>query len=284
VLRHQAFRSGQVDTGFLDRHPEVFESLVSSPETAKLACLAAALAGASARRDATAGPRVPLGWRNVGGVPQLVAFDLLGGPVEVSYQFDRNDQLISWSVKQAERTDAGVPGILHLTEPDAQPEVEVVTATADRVSLDVTGIRVDFDVHRVGDVSYVDSTEGSVTLAELPRFPDQRADTAAGSLIAPLPGAVGRVLVTPGQRVSAGDLLLTLEAMKLEHPVHAPAAGIVAELPIAIGAQVDMGVVLAVIKPEEGVPAPSGGRHKPAPAKAARAAAPRRPAPHPSKS
>jgi len=148
----------------------------------------------------------------------------------------------------------------------------------------VTGIRVDFDVHRVGDVSYVDSTEGSVTLAELPRFPDQRAEAAAGSLIAPLPGAVGRVLVTPGQRVSAGDLLLTLEAMKLEHPVHAPAAGIVAELPIAIGVQVDMGVVLAVIKPEEAVPAPSGGRHKPAPAKAARAAAPRRPAPHPSKS
>jgi pyruvate/2-oxoglutarate dehydrogenase complex dihydrolipoamide acyltransferase (E2) component len=91
-------------------------------------------------------------------------------------------------------------------------------------------------------------------------------------------------LVTPGQRVSAGDLLLTLEAMKLEHPVHAPAAGIVAELPIAAGAQVDTGVVLAVITPDEGVPAPTGGRRKSAPAKADKAASSRRPAPRPSKS
>jgi propionyl-CoA carboxylase alpha chain len=284
VLRHQAFRSGQVDTGFLDRHSEVFAPLVSSAETAKLACLAAALAGAATRREATTGPRVPLGWRNVGGVPQLVAYDFPGGPVEVSYQFDRNDRLTTWSVTKAERTDAGMPGILHLAEPDAQPAVEVVGATADHVSLDVTGIRVDFDVHRVGDVSYVDSTEGSVTLVELPRFPDPRADPAAGSLTAPLPGAVGRVLVTPGQRVSAGDLLLTLEAMKLEHPVHAPAAGVVAELPIAAGAQVDTGVILAVIKPEDAVPAPTSGRRRSGSAKADKASAPRRPTPHPSKS
>src|SRR5581483_6034642 len=114
---------------------------------------------------------------------------------------------------------------------------------------DVTGVRVEFSVHQVGDVSYVDSAEGSVTLTELPRFPEAAGgeyDTR-GSLIAPLPGAVGRVLVVPGQRVNAGDLLLTLEAMKLEHPVHAPTDGVISDLRVAAGSQVETGTLLAVL-------------------------------------
>jgi propionyl-CoA carboxylase alpha chain len=54
----------------------------------------------------------------------------------------------------------------------------------------------------------------------------------------------------PGQRVRAGELLLTLEAMKLEHPVHAPNAGVVASLPVHPGAEVDTGELLAVLDPE----------------------------------
>src|SRR5205814_7885386 len=106
---------------------------------------------------------------------------------------------------------------------------------------------------------------GSVTLTELPRFPDpvtgpdraRRPGTAgpdarhpAGSLVAPLPGTVGRVAVAAGQRVAAGDLLLTLEAMKLEHPVLAPHAGTVAAVPVSVGQQVDAGAVLVVIEGE----------------------------------
>ncbi|HEU0241134.1 MAG TPA: biotin carboxylase N-terminal domain-containing protein [Micromonosporaceae bacterium] len=280
VLRHTSFRSGQIDIGFLERHPDVFAPLVSSTESAKLSCLAAALAGAAARHEASAGPRVPIGWRNVGGVPQLVGYQGPGGSVEVSYQFDRSGNLAAWSVRRAERSGAGAPGILDLAGPEPEPPVEVVAATAERVSLDVTGIRVDFDVHTVGHVSYVDSTEGSITLVELPRFPEPRPDLAEGSLVAPLPGAVGRVVVTPGQRVTSGDLLLTVEAMKLEHPVHAPSSGVVAELPVAAGAQVDTGAILAVIKPDDAVPTPAPGRRRSPAARGERAASSRRPAAH----
>jgi propionyl-CoA carboxylase alpha chain len=58
------------------------------------------------------------------------------------------------------------------------------------------------------------------------------------------------VLVIAGQRVRAGELLMTLEAMKLEHPVYAPSAGVVTSLPVATGSQVDTGTVLAVLSPE----------------------------------
>jgi propionyl-CoA carboxylase alpha chain len=128
--------------------------------------------------------------------------------------------------------------------------VAVVSASAERVVLDVAGVRVAFNVHQVGESSYVDGSEGSVALTEVPRFPLPAAEQAEGSLVAPLPGAVGRVLVVPGQRVAAGDLLLTVEAMKLEHPVHAPADGVISDLRVAAGAQVESGSVLAVLTPD----------------------------------
>ncbi len=259
VLRHQAFRDGGVDTGFLDRHPEVFAPLLSSidgasmdgasMDGAKLSCLASALAGAAARRSAS-GQRAPLGWRNVGGIPQVMAYDGPSGPVEVAYRFDRAGNLASWAVRSADREDAGVPGVSAATDPEAHPPVAVVSATPEQVSLDVNGVRLDFAVHRVGALTFVDSTEGSVTLTELPRFPVGEPDTIEGSLLAPMPGAIGRVLVTPGQRVAAGELLLTLEAMKLEHPIHAPADGVVSSLPVGTGTQVDTGTVLVIITPE----------------------------------
>jgi propionyl-CoA carboxylase alpha chain len=252
VLRHPSFRSGGTDTGFLDRHPEVFAPLVSSMDTAKLSCLAAALASAAERRSRDSfAAGLPIGWRNVGGVPQILAYDGPAGTVEVTYRFDRSGNLASWSVRGVEREDAGIPGHYDMSDPDAHPPVAVVAAAPDRVSLDVAGIRVDFLVNRVGNVSYVDSTEGSVTLTELPRFPlPDTLEHAEGSLTAPLPGSIGRIMVMPGQRVSAGELLLTLEAMKMEHAVHAPSSGTVSSVPVSAGAQVDTGMVLAVITPD----------------------------------
>jgi propionyl-CoA carboxylase alpha chain len=116
------------------------------------------------------------------------------------------------------------------------------------VVLEVAGVRLAFAVHRDGEMSYLDSVEGSVALRELPRFPSPATELEEGSLTAPLPGAVGRVLVAPGQRVGAGELLLTLEAAKLEHPVHAPMDGVVSVLKVRPGALVDAGAVLAVLR------------------------------------
>lgn len=167
VLRHPDFLAGTADTGFLDQHPEVFAPLVSAMDTAKLSCLAAALASAAAR----AAVGIPSGWRNVPGDGQVIGYDGPSGPVEVRYRFDRSGALASWSVRPAPRELAGVPGAVPPGGTDDHPPVAVVAAGPDRVALDVTGVRVDFAVHRIDDVSYVDSSEGSVTLIELPRFP-----------------------------------------------------------------------------------------------------------------
>ncbi|GAA5197036.1 hypothetical protein GCM10023322_67430 [Rugosimonospora acidiphila] len=277
VLREPEFHDGGTDTGFLDRHLGALVPLVSTVDDVRLPCLAAALASAAGRRQ-TAGrsAALPSGWRNVPSAPQVIGYDGPAGPVEVSYRLDRRGGLAGWSVRPVDRHRAGIPDSLAtdpatakpaatesattesaITEPaTTQPAaagnagpVRLVRAEPDRVALEVAGVLTEFTVHRVGDVSYVDGPDGSVALTELPRFPLPEPALAEGSLTAPLPGAVGRVLVEPGQPVEPGALLLTIEAMKLEHQVCAPGAGVVAELLVSAGAQVDTGTVLAVITP-----------------------------------
>jgi propionyl-CoA carboxylase alpha chain len=251
VLRHQAFRAGDVDTGFLDRHPEVFAPLLSSVDAVRISCLAAALAGAAARRAiAPVLASLPSGWRNVPSGSQTAVYDGPAGPVEVGYRMNRHGELAGWWVRSVDPEELDLAGLGQAPTLDDHPPTTVVHADGGRVDLDVNGIRLSLKVHRVGDISYVDSPEGSVTLRELSRFPLPAPEATEGSLIAPLPGAVRRVLVVPGQRVRAGELLLTLEAMKLEHPVHAPSAGVVASLPVLPGAEVDTGELLAVLDPE----------------------------------
>jgi propionyl-CoA carboxylase alpha chain len=163
---------------------------------------------------------------------------------------NRQGALAGWWVRAVDPEELDLAGLGQSPVLDENPPTTVVHADGTQVVLDVSGIRLTFGVHRVGEVSYVDSPEGSVTLRELPRFPLPAPEAAEGSLTAPLPGAVRRVLVVPGQRVRAGELLLTLEAMKLEHPVHAPSAGVVASVPVHPGTEVDTGELLAILDPE----------------------------------
>ena len=100
----------------------------------------------------------------------------------------------------------------------------------------------------MGETSYVDGPEWTVALSEVDPLPAPAAALPAGSLTAPMPGQVVAVRVAKGDRVTAGQQLLALEAMKMEHAVLAPADGVLAELRVTTGSQVDAGDVLAVIE------------------------------------
>ncbi|MEU1585982.1 biotin carboxylase N-terminal domain-containing protein [Micromonospora sp. NPDC005710] len=239
VLRSQEFAAAEIDTGFLDRHPEVFVPLLPADQV-PVTALAAALAGAAHRRaTAPVLAGLPSGWRNVPAVPQVSRFvGADGDEIEIRYRLDRTGRLADWSSAST-------------GEDPGAPTVALVDATPARVVLDVDGVRRAYRVHRAGSAVFVDGPDGAASLAEPPRLPLPTAAVAAGSLLAPLPGAVTRLHVQVGQRVTAGEPLLTLEAMKLEHPVLAPIDGVVAELPVPTGGQVQTGAVLAVIDEED---------------------------------
>jgi propionyl-CoA carboxylase alpha chain len=66
-----------------------------------------------------------------------------------------------------------------------------------------------------------------------------------------MPAAVTQVAVAAGQSVQKGDVIVVLEAMKMQHTITAPVDGVVAELDVSVGQQVESGAVLAVIEAPE---------------------------------
>lgn len=173
VLRSPSFLAGAVDNGFVDEHPEVFAPLLSSMEGGRLSCLAAALAAAAARRaGAPVLGSLASGWRNVPSGYQTAVYAGPMGTVEIGYRLDRTGELESWWVRAVDPDELDLTGLGQPSSlPDGHPPVAIVSAGAEQVVLDVTGIRLAFAIHRVGSLSYVDSVEGSVVLDEVPRYP-----------------------------------------------------------------------------------------------------------------
>ncbi len=127
-------------------------------------------------------------------------------------------------------------------------DAAVVSASPTEVTLEREGVRTTYAVAVVGDAVDVDWSGGHVALRRTPRFVDPADAVASGSLLAPMPGTVVSVAVEPGQQVEAGQPVLVLEAMKMQHTVRAPGPGTVTEIDVKPGAQVAAGEVLAVVE------------------------------------
>ena len=127
----------------------------------------------------------------------------------------------------------------------------MVACDTEAAALSVDGVVRRYRVHRVGPTIWVDGPDGSSALQEVPRFSVPGSQLAAGALVAPLPGTVVKVAVATGDVVSAGDTLIAIEAMKMEHEVKATAGGTVTEVHVAAGEQVESGRLLVVITPDE---------------------------------
>ena len=132
----------------------------------------------------------------------------------------------------------------------AEADAEVLAEGPDwvrlRVGKDVTTYRVALAAD--GTVADVDSPRGHVRLDPGARFTDPADAVASGSLLAPMPGTVVCVAVEAGAAVAAGQPVLVLEAMKMQHTVSAPYAGTVTAISVAAGVQVAAGEVLAVVE------------------------------------
>ncbi|MGH8949262.1 MAG: acetyl-CoA carboxylase biotin carboxyl carrier protein subunit, partial [Acidimicrobiia bacterium] len=132
-------------------------------------------------------------------------------------------------------------------EIDGVGQIEVLASTPDRVEFSHDGLDHGFAVARYGDVRNVDSELATVRLETVPRFPTTGLADTPGSLHAPMPGRVVRVGASVGDSVEAGQVLVVLEAMKMEHTLRSPHDGTVTEVDCSPGGQVEAGAVLVVI-------------------------------------
>ncbi|MFF5469853.1 acetyl/propionyl/methylcrotonyl-CoA carboxylase subunit alpha [Streptomyces achromogenes] len=213
LLAHPAVVAGDLDTGLVER---VVDDLVPAevPEEVYQAAAAVRLEALKPRTEGWTDPfSVPDGWR-LGGTPKPPVFHL------------------------------------RVREPVARTPRGEHTVTGDRVSVTLDGVRHTF--RRAGDWLGRDGDAWQVrdhdpVAASLNRA----AHAGADSLTAPMPGTVTVVKVAVGDEVTAGQSLLVVEAMKMEHVISAPHAGTVAELDVTPGSTVAMDQVLAVIAPHE---------------------------------
>jgi acetyl/propionyl-CoA carboxylase alpha subunit len=232
ILREPEFRAGQIDTGYLERHdPAELGSGALGPDALAIHAVAAALAGQAERRaSANVLASLPPGWRNVPSYPQQISYQVAGQVLDVRYE------------QTAATARAWVDGA-------ELPGLRVLHAQPDRIDLEVANVRRTCRVERVGDTYWVDSPLGTTDLTEMLRFPEPADSAQTGSLLAPMPGTVVSVEVAPGDELRQGSAVVVLEAMKMEHTLHAPTDGVVEVVAVSVGQQVDTGMTLAVITP-----------------------------------
>ncbi|MXQ57510.1 acetyl-CoA carboxylase biotin carboxylase subunit [Streptomyces sp. XHT-2] len=238
LLAHPAVVSGELDTGLVEREAD---SLVGGEVPAEVYAAAALLRQAALEPAAAPGWRDPFdaadGWRMGGGRAWTAHPLRVAGhdPVTVRVRATADGG-----------TELLLPGADTPLRASAGPlEGHRFTCALDGVAHTFAALPDGSWLGRDGDAWQVrdhDPVAASLTRA---------GQAGADSLTAPMPGTVTVVKVAVGDEVDAGQSLLVVEAMKMEHVISAPHAGTVTELDVSPGTTVAMDQVLAVIAPVE---------------------------------
>ncbi|MFI1397635.1 acetyl/propionyl/methylcrotonyl-CoA carboxylase subunit alpha [Streptomyces sp. NPDC020681] len=241
LLAHPSVVAGELDTGLVERD---LASLLPEGVPAEVYAAAALRQHASLGRDAQgrwADPfGAPSGWR-LGGQPAWTVHH---------FRVPGHDP-VSVRVRGAAQSAQVLVGP---ADADAAPEPARLFSGGERLIVELGGVTHTFThapspdgawLGRDGDSWHL--TDHDPVAASLSGAAHAGADTLA----APMPGTVTVVKVAVGDEVVAGQSLLVVEAMKMEHVISAPHAGTVAELDVTPGTTVAMDQLLAVVTPHE---------------------------------
>jgi acetyl-CoA carboxylase biotin carboxylase subunit len=238
LLEHPEFVAGRIDTHFIETHMQQALADTPAPEAVGRAAIAATLAGHEHRRAHNhILPGVRTGWRNNPLQWQWAEYEGPNATHLVRYE-NRGGGVFAFSVDEQQSEVR----LLDL-KPDGHSAAEL------RFEMD--GVRRTVRVVSDGDRWHTHGSGTSVTLVERPRFPDPSAVDVEGACVAPMPGKVLGVRVQPGDRVEPGQVLVVLEAMKMEHSVTAGAPGTVHAVHVDEGEQVDADALLVVLEQDE---------------------------------
>lgn len=225
TLRNEAFLAGDTTTDFIERVDPAGSQ--AAPDTAIAAIVAAMWIQGRNRADDRVWGFARSNFRTGSLPPQSIEFETATDETHrIEYSLRRNGGFTLGS---------GEIVLVHEWTPDD-------------IELEIDGRRLRAAVTVADGVGYVTLGRTTVTLPVKPRFAIPGSELPTGGLVAPMPGSVIELRCEIGDTVAAGQVLVVLEAMKMEHHITAPFDGTVTELPIAVGDQVENGALLLTIE------------------------------------
>jgi geranyl-CoA carboxylase alpha subunit len=235
LLANPEFAAGNATTAFIAEHFASDESLTpQAPAANELAIAAALLFQASADNRAHQGGLA--GWRSAGSAPWN--FTLKLGEAKHSVAL--------------EVLGSGTQAHLRAHVDEAQVELKLLASDGRWLTVEQDGVRSRRAYHLDGDKVYLYGHFGNLELTDVTHEPAGGQNAASsGAVKAPMDGAIVDVLVEEGARVSKGQLLVVLEAMKMEHPLKAGVDGTVRRVGISKGDQVKSRQLLVEIEADE---------------------------------
>ena len=235
LLSHPEFAAGNATTAFIAEHFASDPSL--SPQPPKASELAAA-AALLFQQSANARAHQPglSGWRNAGSAP---------------WRFLLKQGEQTFTVELEVLGDGPQPSLL-ATIGEQQVSLNLLASDGRWATLELDGIRQRLAYHLAGEHLWLYGHNGNLQLTDITHLPvSSAAGTGSGSVKAPMDGAIVEVLVEEGATVSKGQLLVVLEAMKMEHPLKANIDGVVRRIGVSRGDQVKNRQLLVEIEAAE---------------------------------
>jgi propionyl-CoA carboxylase alpha chain len=237
ILTDQDFLRGDISTSFLIKKDPVSLIKGNGPNRDIFNLMLAATALCYLKRSKDLSPLlkgVPIGFRNVFSQPLKVTFqDSDNNQYDVNLTFDRYGSCNKISINDIESQD-----------------VEIYKLENDFVDLRINKKRLKFKIYYDDDQNLfgVCCSQCTLVLKLIPALNYATEIQAPGSLNAPMPGSVIKIAKNLGEKVNAGDPIVFIEAMKMEHAVRSPSSGILAEINVEVGQQVATGQQLAIVK------------------------------------
>ena len=251
ILDHREFLASGVDTGFIERNVVgLLPVREPTPQRAlALACVGlllsrrrqSVLSWGGRSNDYWTPWRRDDGWRLNGVGETVLRFIDDGNEIDVSCSADTD----GWRLQLPE-------GPLRVwAQPPRGWNIPADADLIGDVGIALDGVRMSAKVVRDGDALHVfhEGRHWQLGIHD-PLAAAEAHEGATGGLTAPMPGRVAAVHVKTGQAVTTGQPLIVVEAMKMEHTIHAPADGKVSEVRFKAGDQVREGEVLVVVEAE----------------------------------
>ena len=233
ALRNDEFFAANTTTDFIDRVSIPGQRVPTECELEDASIAIVLMAQKSNRSKAIALRFMPSGFRNSSMPSQQMVLIHEETEIVVNYRHLRNG---SFEMRIGEERESR--------------SAKLLSSTSDHFEIQLDGVHASGYASKFGSRWYVDIPAGGLTLLEKSRFPEADIADIEGGLTAPMPGKILAIEVAKGDSVTAGQLLVLMEAMKMEHQIVATFDGAVADVRVAVGDQVDNGELLVIIAAE----------------------------------